>query len=152
MSDKLFPRKVVVVLFYDKNLNLLVQKRNSHSKVGENYGFFGGGIEEGESPEVALRRELAEELNYKPVELKYWGKYSFRVDLPDSKFHGNIRYGDLFFSPITPELLKSASEDDTEPTLIPTDRVFENRGKEFGPVIFIDTQKIKEELIKLTKS
>ena len=55
-DNELFPREVVIVFFYDKNLNLLVQRRRSHSKVGEKYGFFGGGIEEGESAEQALRR------------------------------------------------------------------------------------------------
>jgi len=48
----------------------MLQNRESYSKYGEEYGFFGGGIEEGENEEQALRREIKEELginikNYK---------------------------------------------------------------------------------------
>lgn len=37
----------------------------------------GGAMEEGESPEVAVRRELFEETGYLPGELTYLGKYSW---------------------------------------------------------------------------
>ena len=74
-QDRFSPRKVVVVIFYDKNLNLLVEDRSKNSKVGEKYGFFGGGIEEGETSEQAIKRELIEELNYSPKVLDYWGIY-----------------------------------------------------------------------------
>ncbi len=148
---RLFPKKVVILIFYDKNLNILVQKRKSHSKVGETYGFFGGGIEEGETSEQALRRELKEELNYNSKILEYWGKYSFVIDLPESKYNKEIRYGELFLSPITPELLDRRVEDDTEKVLLPIDRVLGNRRKEFGPVKFNDIQKIKNDIVKLAK-
>lgn len=151
-NKELFPRKVVVVMFYDRNLNLLVQKRNTHSKVGERFGFFGGEIEEGETAEQALRRELSEELNYGPKHLKYWGKYSFTIDLPGSEYDGNTRYGELFLSPVTSKLMESTLEGDTEMALLPMNRVLENKNKEFGPVRFNGTSKIKERLIKLTNS
>jgi len=151
-DKELYPRKVAIVIFYDKNLNLLVQKRKTHSKVGEKFGFFGGEIEEGETSEQALRRELKEELNYNPRQLKYWGKYSFIIILPGSKYDGNIRYGELFLSPVTQELMAASTEDDTEMTLLPLDRVFENRNYEFGPVKFKDVIKIKKDLSELVKT
>ncbi len=151
-DKELFPRMVAIVIFYDKNLNLLVQKRKIHSKVGEVFGFFGGEIEKEETAEQALRRELKEELNYSPKQLKHWGKYSFTIDLSGSKYDGNIRYGELFLSPVTPELMKSTSEDNTEMILLPIDRVLENRNYEFGPVKFNDLAKIKKYLIELIKT
>jgi len=55
-------RKVAQILFYDYRGNILLQDRKKCSKHGEEYGFFGGKIEEGETPEEALKREIKEEL------------------------------------------------------------------------------------------
>ena len=41
------------------------------------WSFFGGGIESNESPEIALKRELVEELNWKPTNYKYRGKIEY---------------------------------------------------------------------------
>jgi len=151
-DTKIFPRRIAIVIFYDLEFNFLVQLRKGHSKAGEKYGFYGGGIEDGETAEQAVRRELLEELGYKPEDLKYWGVYSFKIDLPGSKYDGEFRYGDLFLSPITEKLLETESEDDSEKVILPGDRVLENRNKEFGPVEFLDSAKLKRDLKKDVKS
>lgn len=69
-------RHVAICVFYDQDLNIFVQERGSASKVGEKYGFWGGQLKEGETPEVAMRRELLEELDYEPKDLRYWGNHS----------------------------------------------------------------------------
>lgn len=72
-------RNVSIVVFFDSNNNIYIQDRHSHSKVGEKYGFFGGEIQKGESPQEALKRELKEEMNYVPTEINYWDFFSYVV-------------------------------------------------------------------------
>lgn len=146
----LFPRNVVVTLFYDENLNVFVEDRSKKSKAGELYGLFGGGIEEGETPKQALYRELEEELNYKPKKLVYWGKYSFTIDLPGSEYDGEERFGELYLSPITREL-KDKNEYKTFGKLLPLDRILENKNHEFGPVKFSNFEQLKSDLTELVK-
>lgn len=56
-------RRVSIILFFDKNGRILVQDRKGYKK-GADYGFFGGKIEEGETSEQALIREIKEELGF----------------------------------------------------------------------------------------
>ena len=67
-------RHVSVVVFYTKDKRILLQDRRNMSKFGEDWGFFGGGIEEGETPEEALVREIKEELTYDLKDFKFIGK------------------------------------------------------------------------------
>ena len=78
-------RQVVMILFYDDNGKIMLQDRRKISKWGEEYGFFGGGVEKGESPEEAIKREIKEELN---------------LDLKDFNFfkHFNMYIKDYGFS------------------------------------------------------
>jgi len=66
-------RCVSIVAFY-KNNKILLQNRENMSKFGEKWGFFGGGIEDSETPEEALVREIKEELTYNLHDFKYIGK------------------------------------------------------------------------------
>lgn len=55
---------VASIIFYTPDGRILLQERKGISRFDEEWAFFGGGIEEGESPEQAIIREVHEELNY----------------------------------------------------------------------------------------
>jgi len=67
-------RKVALIIFYDEDGKILLQDRAGISKHGEKWGYFGGGIEEGETPEEAVVRETKEELEFDLVKYKYIGE------------------------------------------------------------------------------
>lgn len=101
--DKMKIRNVAIVIFYDQDLNILVQERGEYSKVGEKYGFFGGQIKEGEEPEEAMERELLEEINFIPKDLQYWLKYSYII--PEEGLYKDWLVNcSVFLAPVTKEL------------------------------------------------
>ena len=53
-----------LIIFYDKQGRILLQDRTGLSESGALRGYFGGGIESGETPEQAIVRETREELSY----------------------------------------------------------------------------------------
>ncbi|MFH1089922.1 MAG: NUDIX domain-containing protein [Candidatus Uhrbacteria bacterium] len=58
-------RNIAIIILYDQDKKILLQHRAENAKRLPGYwGFFGGGIEAGETPEQAVRRETLEELNY----------------------------------------------------------------------------------------
>lgn len=75
MQIKLVKRKVAVIIFYDNEGNILLQDRKNYSKHGEEYGFFGGKMEKGETPEQALKREMREELELDIKDYRLFKKY-----------------------------------------------------------------------------
>lgn len=86
-------RKVSLIIFYDRDKRILLQDRVGISKSGSEWGFFGGGIEEGETPEQAVVRETKEELDF---ELETWDYLG--------ELQGNLTpdYGQHFFIFIAP--------------------------------------------------
>ncbi|MEN9625676.1 MAG: hypothetical protein RL557_4 [archaeon] len=68
-------RRVAICIFYTSDKKILLQDRRNISKFGEQWGFFGGSIEEGENPEQAVVREIFEELEYKLINYKFFKKY-----------------------------------------------------------------------------
>jgi 8-oxo-dGTP diphosphatase len=58
-------RHVAVLILYDGAGRILLQHRTMDAPTFPGYwAFFGGGIEQGESPEQAVKRESLEELGY----------------------------------------------------------------------------------------
>jgi 8-oxo-dGTP diphosphatase len=58
-------RNVSVLILYDNGSKILLQHRTTDAPTFPDYwAFFGGGIEEGESAEQAVKRESLEELGY----------------------------------------------------------------------------------------
>lgn len=88
--------KISVAIFYDKN-NILLQDRKDFRiiRFGEEYGFFGGGIKEGETPKQALIREISEELNIKIKNYKFFKKY-----IQKFKEHNAIVERHVFIAPM----------------------------------------------------
>lgn len=72
-------RKVVIIIFYDDKKRILLQDRRGISKVGEEWGFFGGSIEKNETSELAIVRETREELDFDLKEYKYVGEYNYEI-------------------------------------------------------------------------
>ncbi len=53
---------------YDEEGRILLQHRDANARNSpDHWGFFGGHMEEGETPEEAMRRELMEEIEYAPL-------------------------------------------------------------------------------------
>src|SRR5437764_184345 len=74
-------RNVSILIPYkieNKEIFTYLQKREKDRKVLPGYfAFFGGKIEDGESPERAMEREIQEEMCFTPKEYTFLGKYDF---------------------------------------------------------------------------
>lgn len=71
-------KKIALVILYDSKKRILLQHRAEDSKVLPGYwGFFGGTIEKGETPEKAVKREIKEELNYSLKNPKFMTTQTF---------------------------------------------------------------------------
>ena len=64
---------------------LFLQKRSTDAGSAQDlFALFGGGIEEGESVEVALFREIREELDYQPTNVRFFRTYQ------DNRYELNV--------------------------------------------------------------
>ena len=68
-------KTVSLIVFYDATNCILLQDRRGMNK-GADWGYFGGKIEEGETPEQALVRETQEELTFTLTSYVFLGHYS----------------------------------------------------------------------------
>ncbi len=78
----------------------LLQRRDAVPTIWfpDRWGLFGGAIEEGETPEEALLRELGEELGFTPRNYAYFTQVGF--DLSQFGHGPKLRY--VFEVPVTP--------------------------------------------------
>lgn len=88
-------RRVALIVFYDRQGRILLQDRHGLSKSGAMWGYFGGHIEPGETPEEAVVRETKEELDF---ELK---NYNFIGVVKSNDERGTIERH-VFISPLPP--------------------------------------------------
>jgi 8-oxo-dGTP pyrophosphatase MutT (NUDIX family) len=56
------------------------------------WGCFGGAVDPGESPQQALMRELAEELEFRPAQVEYLTRFDFDFSFLDMGRHYRIYY------------------------------------------------------------
>ena len=70
--------KLAALILYDDEGRLLLQHRTDDAPTfPSHWSFFGGGVEPGETPEEAVRREAMEELAYDPQDARLWITQSF---------------------------------------------------------------------------
>lgn len=91
MENKVVEVAIAIIPYQDK---FLMQLRDDIPSIlyPGCWGFFGGHIDPGETPEVAIKRELREEINFNPAQVFEFGCYS------DSRV---IRH--VFHTPLTVE-------------------------------------------------
>lgn len=93
-------RSVALAVFYTQDKRILLQDRHSISKAGEEWGWFGGGLEPGETPEQALIREIKEELTIDIVDPKPIGQD--KIEFTDPSGHHWQVSRNFFAVPLEP--------------------------------------------------
>lgn len=95
-------RKISILIPYKKignDILVFLQKRAKDAKrLPDWFGFWGGGAENDETPEEALKREIKEELDLNIKGYSYFGKYEFYKSIKDFYF---LEVGEDFESKIT---------------------------------------------------
>lgn len=122
-------KAVCGVVFYDQEGNIVVQERNSETRkaIDEKYSFWGGGMESGESPMDAVKRELLEELNYSPKELEYFDKFEYDF-VNEGEYEGLRIIQHVCLSPITDKLLNSKVLEGKSTVTLPIDEAIQGEG------------------------
>jgi 8-oxo-dGTP diphosphatase len=69
--------QVATAILFDRNNQLLIYLRDDKLEISfpNHWDLFGGHVEEGETPEQALVRELKEELNIEITDYRFFKKY-----------------------------------------------------------------------------
>ncbi len=67
----------VSAILFNSNGQVLLQQRDNKPQLpyAGYWALFGGRIEDGEQPEIALRRELIEEIELSDIQLRFWKVY-----------------------------------------------------------------------------
>ena len=77
----MYARRVALFILRDKEGRVLLQHRSSTAESLPNYwAFFGGGIEQNETPEEAVKREAREELGIELKGLTFFKRYEFQEE------------------------------------------------------------------------
>lgn len=91
--------EIATALLFDKNGRLLCYLRDDKPSIPfpNHWDLFGGYVEDGESPEQALVREIKEELD---IDLKVFHKFK-SIDCSEGDVHKNVKH--VFFAKIEQE-------------------------------------------------
>jgi mutator protein MutT len=121
-------RNVANCIFYNKETNeIALKKRGAHAKAGDRYALWGGGIDENETREQAISRELEEELGFIPEALEFWDTYSYVLD-SEGKYNGWLIKLNVFTAPITDRILRAKVREGDWVVLVPLDQAIESDG------------------------
>ena len=120
-------RDYAIAVFYDDDLNIYVQERGGYTKMGEQYTFWGGMIEDGETPKDAIFRELEEELGLEPKNLEYWGDYSFVIQ-EEGKYKGYKLNVSVFITQVDSNFDKTEVKEGTSVVVFPIQKVINGEG------------------------
>jgi mutator protein MutT len=81
-------RNVSVLILYKADGKILLQHRSKDAPtLPDHWSFFGGGVEEGESPEQAVRREAVEELGYQLASPRLFSVKQIAVEKRELTLH-----------------------------------------------------------------
>ena len=86
-------RVAIAILYQDDKFLMQLRDDIPNIVYPGHWGLFGGHLESGETPDIAVKRELLEEISYTPPNLLEFGCY------PDEKA---IRH--VYYAPLTVEL------------------------------------------------
>ena len=86
--ESLTYRQSTSAVILDKNGRILIVQNNSYKD--NEWNIPGGGIEEGETPEITIMRELNEELGSDKFEIVKISKQTYRYEWPDELINKKI--------------------------------------------------------------
>jgi len=127
---------VAGVVFYDNKFNIAVQERGDYAKSGEKYSFWGGKVEEDETPFQAVKREISEELGFLPEKLSYWDKFTYTFTDPGI-YNGCIVTQYVFLAPITEKLMSAKVGEGKNTVILKLEEVIAGKGFPTGSTNFL---------------
>ena len=80
-SRHMYYRRVALFVLRDKDGRVLLQYKDKNAPfLPEHWAFFGGGIDENETPEEAAKREAKEEIGIELDNIRFFRRYEFQEE------------------------------------------------------------------------
>ena len=87
------PAAAIAILYQDNRFLLQLRDDKPQIRYPGCWAFFGGHIDPGEQPADAMRRELQEEIGYRPSEIHYLGAYMSDQQIIRHVFYAALTVG-----------------------------------------------------------